>query len=97
VAVSGEHRAYVNPSGGLVEGRWQAHVEVSDFRVGMVDSLDDGTFEEAMAWARERADWVLIVAGDEPLAWTGTGPKPEGTVLWDGTTPVLDGWWTETH
>jgi hypothetical protein len=59
-------------------GRWSAHVERSeDDPTG--ESSEHDTAVDAVAWARERTDWVLVVA--EPLLWAGAPEKRPSEVL----------------
>ncbi|WP_020145605.1 hypothetical protein [Terracoccus sp. 273MFTsu3.1] len=57
--------------------RWSAHVERSeDDPTG--ESSEHDTAADAVVWARERTDWVLVVT--EPLLWAGAPEKQPSDV-----------------
>jgi hypothetical protein len=49
--------------------RWSAHVENSE-EDPTGEFSEHNTAADAVAWARERTDWVLVVT--EPLQWAGS-------------------------
>lgn len=61
--------------------RWSAHVEHSE-QDPSGEWSDHDTAADAVAWARERTDWVLVVT--EPLQWAGSPEKQPSDVprLW---------------
>ncbi len=60
---------------------WSAHVERSDDDPTGEWSEHD-TLADAVAWARERTDWVLVVT--DPLQWAGSPDKqpPDVPRVW---------------
>jgi len=52
--------------------RWRAHTERSD-EDPTGEFSEHATAAEAVAWARERTDWVLIAT--DPLQWAGSPDK----------------------
>ncbi len=60
---------------------WTAHVEQSEDDPSG-ESSKHGTVADAVAWARERTDWVLVVT--DPLQWAGSPDRQPSDVpqLW---------------
>jgi hypothetical protein len=63
--------------------RWAAHTEVDD-DPAQGEWMECRSEADAVAWARERTDWVLVV--DSPLQWAGAPEKQPSDVpqLWKG-------------
>lgn len=61
--------------------RWSAHIERSD-EDPTGEFSEHATAAEAVAWARERTDWVLIAT--DRLQWAGSPNKkpPDVLQLW---------------
>lgn len=74
-------KAYVNWFG--YEDHWAAHTEAKG-NPAEGESSEHSTVAEAVAWARERTDWVLIAT--DPLQWAGAPEKqpPDVPRLWQG-------------
>ncbi|GAB3068571.1 hypothetical protein GCM10027053_36040 [Intrasporangium mesophilum] len=72
-------KAYVSWFGDLEH--WGAHVEHSESDPSG-ESSEHETAADAVAWARERTDWVLVVT--DPLQWAGSPDKqpPDVPKLW---------------
>ncbi len=49
--------------------RWSAHIERSE-QDPTGEASEHRTAADAVAWARERTDWVLVVT--DPLRWAGS-------------------------
>lgn len=64
--------------------RWSAHTERNEDDPSGVEVSEHATVEEAVAWARERTDWVLVSAG--PQMWAGSPDKqpPDVPAPWRG-------------
>lgn len=62
--------------------RWVSHTERSEEDPTAESTIGYCSEAEAVAWARERTDWVLVVT--DPLQWAGSPDKqpPDVHHLW---------------
>lgn len=60
---------------------WVAHTEVDD-DAALGERMECRSEAEAVAWARERTDWVLVIT--DSLQWAGSPDKQPSDVprLW---------------
>lgn len=86
MSVEVEIQAYVGAVGAPEDGRWNAHIEPVPMTTANADqaewSCDLSHVADAVAWARERTDWVLVVT--DPLQWGGSPDKqpPDVPLVW---------------
>lgn len=72
-------KAYITPVG--EPQRWSAHTERSDENP-TGEFSDHDSAAEAVAWARERTDWVLVTT--DRLLWAGSPDEqpPDVSEVW---------------
>lgn len=69
-------KAYITWFGEPV--RWAAHTERSD-EDPTGEASEHATAAEAVAWARARTDWILVVT--DPPQWAGSPEKKPSDVI----------------
>ena len=73
---SRSRRAYIAPEAVPVPVVYSGYVDADEYPFEFSPRFS--TLVDAVAWARERVDWVIARDVDTEYFWYGVGPAPSG-------------------